>query len=390
LHRGLRTHPFIVTHEPMMLPPAAQIDTQQLPSAGSEWLASERRRCHHSNGWSNTTLAKHVIEQGHQIFVDELKRFATEVADSRCAAIADRLAAPLRVAVSGRRGVGRSTLAQALARIADVRGTIAVTCTESAEADVDVYVIAEVVKPEDRDAIRAAARPVVAVLNKADLIATTEPGVHPHGPTGAARTRCARLAAHTGLPIQPVVGLLAVAALDDLLDDTLWAALQVLATRPAGRPVAPELLDALDVFGVEQAVAAIRRGATRDQTRATLRRLSCIDDVVHTIDSVGAQVHYRRVLDAVAELETLAVSDRRIAEFLSCDDTVVARMAAAVDVVEAAGLNVDRCDSAAAYLRRAVGWQRYKHGPVAGLHRACGADIVRGSLRLWSKVGDST
>jgi hypothetical protein len=96
------------------------------------------------------------------------------------------------------------------------------------------------------------------------------------------------------------------------------------------------------------------------------------------------------VLDAVAELETLAVSDRRIAEFLSCDDTVVARMAAAVDVVEAAGLNVDRCDSAAAYLRRAVGWQRYKHGPVAGLHRACGADIVRGSLRLWSKVGDST
>ncbi len=180
-----------------------------------------------------------MIEQGCQIFVDELKRFATEVADSRCAAIADRLAAPLRVAISGRRGVGRSTLAQALARIADVRGTIAVTCTESAEADVDVYVIAEVVKPEDRDAIRAAARPVVAVLNKADLIATTEPGVHPQGPTGAARTRCARLTAHTGLAIQPVVGLLAVAALDDLVDDTLWAGLQVLATRPAGRPVAP-------------------------------------------------------------------------------------------------------------------------------------------------------
>ena len=149
----------------MMLPPAAQIDTQQLPSAGSEWLASERHRCHHSSGRSNTTLAKHVIEQGHQIFVDELKRFATEVADSRCAAIADRLAAPLRVAVSGRRGVGRSTLARALARIANVRGTIAVTCTESAEADVDVYVIAEVVKPEDHDAIRAAARPVVACRN---------------------------------------------------------------------------------------------------------------------------------------------------------------------------------------------------------------------------------
>jgi hypothetical protein len=304
------------------------------------------------------------------------------VADSRCAAIADRLAAPLRVAVSGRRGVGRRTLARAL-------GRLGVTVTTSAEADVDVYLLVEVVKPEDRDAIGAATRPVVAVLNKADLIVTTESGVHPHGPTGAARTRCARLSVHTGLPIQPVVGLLAVAALDDLLDDTRWAELQALARQPAGLP-SVQLLDILDVFGVEQAVAAIRRGSTRDQTCAMLRRLSCIDELVVAIESAGTQVHYRRVLDVVAELETLAVGDRRIAEFLTCDDTVVARMADAVGVVEAAGLNVDRCDSAAAYLRRAVGWQHYSRGPVAGLHRACGVDIVRGSLRLWSKVGSST
>ena len=332
-----------------------------------------------------------MIGQGHQIFVDELERFATEAADSRCAAIANRLAAPLRVAVSGRRGVGRNTVAHALARAGDLRGTI--TVTTSPEADVEVYVIAEVVKPEDRAAITAAGRPVLAVLNKADLIATTQPGRHPDGPTSAARTRCAQLSARTGLPIEPVVGLLAVAALDDLVDDTIWAALQVLASRPGEQPVAAELrrrlLDTLDVFGVEQALAAIRRGATRDQTRAVLRRLSCIDDVVDKIESVGAQVRYRRVLDAVAELQTLAVTDRRVGEFLSRDDTVLARMAAAVDVVEAAGINVDRCDSAAAYLRRAVGWQRYSRGPVAGLHRACGADIVRGSLRLWSKVGSS-
>ncbi len=262
----------------------------------------------------------------------------------------------------------------------------------STEADVDVYVIAEVVKPEDRDAITAAGRPVVAVLNKADLIATTQPGRHPDGPTSAARARCAQLSPRIGLPIQPVVGLLAVAALDDV-DDELWAALRVLATPPGEQPVAAELrrrlLDTLDVFGVEQALAAIRRGATRDQARAVLRRLSCIDDVVDKIDSVGAQVRYRRVRDAVAELQTLAVTDRRVDEFLSRDDTVVARMAAAVEVVEAAGLKVERCDSAAAYLRRAVGWQRYSRGPVAGLHRACGVDIVRGSLRLWSTVGSS-
>ena len=98
-----------------------------------------------------------MIGQGRQIFVDELERFATEVADSRCAAIARRLAAPLRVAVSGRRGVGRGTVARALARAADLRGTI--TLSTSPEVDVDVYVVAEVVKPEDRDAIAAADRP---------------------------------------------------------------------------------------------------------------------------------------------------------------------------------------------------------------------------------------
>ncbi len=330
-----------------------------------------------------------MIGHGHEIFVNELQRFATAAADSRCAEIADRLSAPLRVAVSGRRGVGRHTIARALARAGDSRGTV--TVTTSSDADVEVRVFAEVVKPEDRAAITAAGRPVLAVLTKADLIATTQPCPQPGAPTSAARTRCAQLSARIGLPVEPVVGLLAVAALDDLVDDAMWAALQELAGRPGQQPVAAELLrrllDILDVFGVEQALTAIRRGATREQTRAALRRLSCIDDIIGKIESVGAQVRYQRMVDAVADLQTLAVTDARIGEFLSRDDTVVARMAVAVDVVEAAGINVDRCDSAEAYLRRAVGWQRYRRGPVAGLHRACSADIVRGSLRLWSKAG---
>ncbi|HZC51447.1 MAG TPA: hypothetical protein VE441_02985, partial [Mycobacterium sp.] len=54
--------------------------------------------------------------QGHQIFVDELARFATEHADARVTTIAERAAAPLRVAVRGRRGVGRGTVARALDR----------------------------------------------------------------------------------------------------------------------------------------------------------------------------------------------------------------------------------------------------------------------------------
>jgi hypothetical protein len=148
-------------------------------------------------------------------------------------------------------------------------------------------------------------------------------------------------------------------------------------------------MDTLDAFGIRQAIAAIRRGAIRCDVEAVLRGLSGIDDVVDKIGALGAQPRYQRVLDAVAELETMAVVDHRISEFLARDDTVVARMMAALEAVEAVGMTVDRDDTAAAHLRRAARWQSYRGGSVTGTERACGADIVRGSLRLWSKVGGS-
>jgi hypothetical protein len=64
-------------------------------------------------------------------------------------------------------------------------------------------------------------------------------------------------------------------------------------------------------------------------------------------------------------------------------------MAAAVDVLEAAGLIVDPANDPVAHRRRAVRWRRYSRGPVSAVHRACGTDIVRGSLRLWSLAGES-
>jgi hypothetical protein len=75
-----------------------------------------------------------------------------------------------------------------------------------------------------------------------------------------------------------------------------------------------------------------------------------------------------------------------IGSFLATDEAVLARMAAAVDVVEAAGVEVDRGDDAATHLRRAVHWRRYSRGPVDALHRSCGADIARGSLRLLERA----
>jgi hypothetical protein len=350
--------------------------------------------------------------QGHQIFVDELARFAAGAADARVTAIAERAAAPLRVAVRGRRGVGCATVACALDRAGIAAGIMVtpLTCATDLDADLVVYVTTEVVKPEDTQAIQAIAEarhPVLAVLNKADLA-----GFAGDGPITAARTRCAHFSTLVGVPVEPMIGLLAVAALDDLLDDALWAALRVLATHPGGaasldgsyegflaanNPVPTalrlRLLDALDLFGIALGIAAVCQGRTADQIRALLRRVSCIDAVVDKVIAVGAEARYRRVLEAVAELEAMAVShdeiSARISAFLSRDDTVVARMAAAVDLAEAAGLEVGPCEDPAAHLPRALRWQRYSRGPVSDVYRACGADIARGSLRLWSQASES-
>jgi hypothetical protein len=357
--------------------------------------------------------------QGHQIFVDELAGFATGFADCRVAALAERVAAPLGVLVQGRPAVGCRTVAHALDRAGGRAGMRVTASTEAdlnddsdqianLDADLVVYVTTEVVKPEDIQAIRAIApRPVLAVLNKADLL-----GFAGDGPVAVAKSRCAHFSALIGVPVQPMIGLLAVAALDDpgeCLDEDLWTALRVLAAHPGGvaslegchdgflaadSPVPTEvrqrLLDTLDLFGTALGVAAVKRGGTPAQVRALLRRVSCVDAVVDKVAALGAEVRYRRILKAVAELEAMAVADEEISEFLRRDDTVLARMASAVAVAEAAGLEVGPCDDPADHLAQALRWQRYSVGGIengslaSDIHRACGADIARGSLRLWS------
>jgi hypothetical protein len=142
------------------------------------------------------------------------------------------------------------------------------------------------------------------------------------------------------------------------------------------------------MFGIAHAVVAIGEGAEAAALPALLRGLSQVDRVVAHLEAAGAPVRYRRVRGAMNELQTLAVQsgDDRVADFLSTDATVLAVMAAAVDVVEASGVRVETGDDAASHLRRAVHWRRYSRGPVDALHRSCGDDICRGSLRLLGRA----
>ncbi|MCH9640898.1 MAG: hypothetical protein K0U71_04260, partial [Actinomycetia bacterium] len=81
-----------------------------------------------------------------------MTEFAARVRDIRVLEIEDRFRAPLKAVVRGRRGVGRGAVTSALA---DSGVTVA---ADAAGADVNVFVVAEVLKPEDRAQLRAAAR----------------------------------------------------------------------------------------------------------------------------------------------------------------------------------------------------------------------------------------
>jgi hypothetical protein len=283
--------------------------------------------------------------------------------------------------------VGRRTAAAALA------GAGVTVVDEVSRADVGVVVIAETLKPEDRAMLADAARPTVVLLNKADLI-----GFGAGGPMAIAGRRAAQYQRLTGVPTVPMVALLATAA----LDDELVSALRVLTTEPAdltsteaflhcehrlSGAVRTRLLDTLDLFGIAHGVLALGQGADVASLPKLLLRLSHLDRVTAQLAAAGTEITYLRVRQAVAQLRVLAASgDARLAEFLAGDDAVIAVMAAAVDVVEAAGLCVDPDDQPDTHLRRAVRWQRYSRGPVNRLHRGCGADISRGSLRLLAQA----
>ena len=321
---------------------------------------------------------------------DVLSGYAALTADPRVAAVERRLRVPVSVAVRGRRGVGRDAVAVALAAAG-----VAVAAPGAA-ADIEVVVVAERLTDEDRAGLLRRSVPTLVVLNKADL-----GGASAGGPLAAADAAAARLSAALGLPVLPMVALLASAEVHDadlgplraLVDapaDMTSVDAFVAGAHPVPAGVRRGLLDRFDRFGLAHAILAAADGLTPAAVTARLRALSRTDAVLAALAGVAAPVRYAQIRAAVRALRVLAAetSDERLSAFLDGDDVVLAVMTAAVDVVEATGAEVDRGDDAGAHTRRALRWHGYARAPLDALHRRCAADIVRGSLRLLESGGD--
>ena len=291
--------------------------------------------------------------------------------------------APVPVGVCGRPGAGRDTVRHAL------RGADVVVADPGGAAEIGVYVFTETLTPEDRAALSAARRPMVAVLNKADLIC-----FEGAGPMAAAAARCRELQSSTGVPTRPLAALLADVATDPAgLDPDLFEALRRLRRGPSGLAgpwristgIRQRLLAELDFVGVAMAAAAVSGGAGPDVLIALFREFSGIQGVLEEIGRAAAVIRYRRLLRALAPLAEQAVGSRGapVGAFLAGDAVVLARMAAASEVVTAPTVPGGRNE----LLCRAIYFQRYARGPVSGLHRDCGIDIARGALRQWRRAG---
>jgi hypothetical protein len=316
-------------------------------------------------------------------FDEHLTRFAEISGLPGLSPIIDRLRRPTGVAVVGRTGVGRDTVAAALR----LHG-VAVTGTGTAE--VRVVVIAEAVKPEE--CAMAVGLPTLVVLNKADLT-----GTRCGGAWANAHRRAADVQRRTGTPTVAMVGLLGKASgaseatgdMQGALDADLVHALRTLVSTPAdlasvdafvacdhpiGREVRSRLLERLDRFGIAHAVVALARGDDPATLPALLLRLSNVEAVLAGLRACAAPVRYRRLRAALAEMHALAIEldDEGLLGLLNSEAAVPSTHCTAAAVPTS---SVGRCDCSTVAGeprhrggRAAIGWGIQPRHRTRGAH----------------------
>ncbi|WP_207836661.1 hypothetical protein [Williamsia soli] len=224
----------------------------------------------------------------------------------------DDLHGPLRVAVTGRHGTGRDTLARAVRRVFDVSPIG--PGDEDADADVWLHVLAGWPRPDDADAVsRLDPERSLVILGKADTL----------GSWPTARARAGECADELGRAVVALMPLLAVADLGDP-DMELLASLA-----SAGETVPPMQASFVDAGGPPQRLARIGLLRTLDAYGIACVLALLADGPIDAVE-LGAQLIARSGLPALGEFLTAAAG--------SAERLRLARVADQLELVAASGV----------------------------------------------------
>lgn len=248
---------------------------------------------------------------------------------------AGRYARPLQIAVCGRPGTGRDTVARALRERLSVTAIGPGEVGEgAADADLWLYVLSGPPRRADHTLLATVPRDrTIVVLGKADT--------HGLGDATVADAVAAECAETIGLPVHPVSALLACADLSDGETDFLRGlaaagetmpsmAAQFLTASTEGaktsvgdeRTVRAGLLRRIDQRGIDIALAVLAECAGDEPTASTVNRElhaeSGIHDLVPVIRERVEVVRYWRLVELRARVELLAArgADRDALEHL--------------------------------------------------------------------------
>jgi hypothetical protein len=215
---------------------------------------------------------------------------------------------PLRVAVTGRFGTGRDTVARALRQTFDISPIGPGDDTE--DADAWLYVVSGWPRPDDIAAITALdPHRSLVVLGKSDSL----------GSWPAARDRGAECAGWLGRPVVPLMPLLAV---PDLRQDDIDFLAAMATAGDQVPPMQAEFLDAggphqrlqrlallrrLDAYGVACALALLSgQELGADQLAELLHQRSGLDALAAPLTEFACQAEQPRITRVVDELEIIA------------------------------------------------------------------------------------
>gem|GEM_PF-3326175 len=215
---------------------------------------------------------------------------------------------PLRVAVTGRFGTGRDTLAGALRRRFDVSPIG--PGDNPKDADARLHLLAGWPRADDVAALAGSdPRSVLVLLGKADSL----------GSWPAARTRAGECAQELGRPVIPVMPLLVVADLGEEEIDLLSAmatagehvppmqATFLDAGGPGQRLQRIALLRRLDAYGIAAAIAVLRQArCSAAEISELLTQRSGLDALTEPLRAFAAAAPAVRLARVAAELEILA------------------------------------------------------------------------------------